>query len=277
MSTQIATRTEYVLGTDAVELERLSFQHRLWSDSAAAHWERAGFGRGKTIMDVGCGPGFATIDLAQSLGPRGKVLAVDESPAFLDYLNRAPRPPSSAPIETVQADVQRLSLSLASVDGAYARWVLSFTPDPEAVIVGVARALRPGAAFAVQDYCNWPALFWAPFSDTLEVIRGAILKAYADRQANPRVAMHVPALLEKHGLRVREIAPLQRVARPGDALWDWPATYLRSFLPRLIKLGLLTAADFQAWEQEWEVLERTPGAYFFTPPQLCITAEKRAK
>ena len=53
---------EYVLGTDRAELERLGLQHQLWSEHAPRAWERAGFQRGMKLLDVGCGPGFATFD-----------------------------------------------------------------------------------------------------------------------------------------------------------------------------------------------------------------------
>jgi SAM-dependent methyltransferase len=56
---------EYVLGTNDEELARLGFQHRVWGEQAFALWERAGFAPGQTILDAGCGPGFATLDLAR--------------------------------------------------------------------------------------------------------------------------------------------------------------------------------------------------------------------
>ena len=54
----------YILGTDKTELERLGFQHRVWSSDAARLWERGRVQRGMHILDLGAGPGFATFDLA---------------------------------------------------------------------------------------------------------------------------------------------------------------------------------------------------------------------
>jgi ubiquinone/menaquinone biosynthesis C-methylase UbiE len=61
------TRTdqkEYALGTNDAEIVRLGVQHKLWSASAFAVWERAGIGVGKTVLDIGCGPGYTSYDLA---------------------------------------------------------------------------------------------------------------------------------------------------------------------------------------------------------------------
>ena len=67
---------EYVLGTNDAEIARLGLQHRLWYAYAYALWERAGIGPGMTVLDAGCGPGFATQDLAALVGPKGKIIAV---------------------------------------------------------------------------------------------------------------------------------------------------------------------------------------------------------
>src|ERR1043166_2067436 len=77
---------EYVLGTHPDELVRLGFQHQLWARYAADAWERAGFGPGKRLLDVGCGPGYASFDLAARVGTRGQVRAIDISERFITHL-----------------------------------------------------------------------------------------------------------------------------------------------------------------------------------------------
>lgn len=78
--------SEYVLGTGEIESTRLGLQHRIWSGPAHWLWERAGIRPGMTVLDVGCGPGHASIDLAEIVGPSGRIYAVDESPLFLKHL-----------------------------------------------------------------------------------------------------------------------------------------------------------------------------------------------
>ncbi|MBI3871900.1 MAG: methyltransferase domain-containing protein [candidate division Zixibacteria bacterium] len=77
---------DYILGTHDEEIDRLALQHRVWRPRALDGWQRAGFTVGKTILDVGCGPGHAAIDLAEIVGPTGKVIAIDRSRRFLDFL-----------------------------------------------------------------------------------------------------------------------------------------------------------------------------------------------
>src|SRR5258706_6203782 len=77
---------DYVLGTHDDEIERLALQHRVWRPRALDAWRRAGFTVGQTLLDVGCGPGMATLDLSEIVGPTGRIVAMDRSRRFLDVL-----------------------------------------------------------------------------------------------------------------------------------------------------------------------------------------------
>ena len=52
---------EYLLGCAPEELHRLGFQHRVWSHATHALWNRAGFGPGQRLVDLGCGPSAAGV------------------------------------------------------------------------------------------------------------------------------------------------------------------------------------------------------------------------
>jgi hypothetical protein len=69
----VAERDEYLLGTDAEELERLRFQHEVWARAGQELFERAGLGAGDVVFDLGCGPGFTSLDLARRVLPGGRV------------------------------------------------------------------------------------------------------------------------------------------------------------------------------------------------------------
>ena len=130
---------EYVLGTHDAELIRLGLQHRLWSREAFDLWERAGIGPGARVLDVGSGPGHAAFDLAQLVTLSGRVIAVDESERFIRYLTAQAEVRGAINIDASVRDVQDLQTPAESVDFAYARWVLCFTPRPDEVVAGVAR------------------------------------------------------------------------------------------------------------------------------------------
>jgi ubiquinone/menaquinone biosynthesis C-methylase UbiE len=77
---------EYILGTDRAELDRLRGQHAAWTSQAYELFERAGLRAGERVLDLGCGPGFTSLELARAVGPAGRVIAVDKSERFLAHL-----------------------------------------------------------------------------------------------------------------------------------------------------------------------------------------------
>src|SRR6185436_9467589 len=74
---------DYVLGTHEEELARLGLQHRVWRPPTLDAWKRAGITVGKRVLDIGAGPGYATVDLAEIVGATGKVVALERSSNFV--------------------------------------------------------------------------------------------------------------------------------------------------------------------------------------------------
>src|SRR2546430_5782925 len=83
-----AKERDYVLGTHDQELERLGVQHEAWRPVVLDCWKNAGVTSGSRVLDVGAGPGYATVDLAEIVGPSGKVVAVERSTNFVSAIRR---------------------------------------------------------------------------------------------------------------------------------------------------------------------------------------------
>ena len=233
---------EYALGTNDAEIVRLGLQHKLWSGPAFALWERAGFRAGQTLLDIGCGPGYTSFDLAGLATPKGRVVAIDESQRFIEHLKSWQQRVGDTTIDARVGDVQHLSLDKESLDGAYQRWVLCFVKDPEAVIRGVAPALKRGGVFAIQDYLHYEGILLAPRSEAWQRFIRVVADAWSDHGGDNNVGLKLPGLLSKHGLTPVEISPLHRVARPNTPLWTWPTIFIETYAPKLVAEGRLTRA-----------------------------------
>ena len=82
--------SSYLLGTHAEQLERLRFQNQLWQPTARAAWQRAGLHTGEHVLDLGAGPGFAALDLAEVVGAEGRVLGLELSDAYVRRAEPSP-------------------------------------------------------------------------------------------------------------------------------------------------------------------------------------------
>jgi ubiquinone/menaquinone biosynthesis C-methylase UbiE len=278
---------EYVLGTDASELWRLGFQHRLWSAAAHDAWAKARIAPGQSILDVGCGPGYAAFDLAFIAGPNGRVVGVDESAPFIAHLNDAarsrPAPTITAHVGDVQhidevlcraADAAHGPSPIATFDLAYARWVLCFVKDPEAVVHAVARLLKPGGRFVVQDYFDYEHMTLAPKRPEFSKIIDAVARSWRARGGNPDLVGILPALMSRAGLKVTHLDSHSRIARPGTTIWNWPTTFWESFVPRLVQMGEITQPDADAFFACWREVSDDPNVFMMLPPVFDVVGEK---
>lgn len=266
---------DYVLGTGDDEFERLGFQHRVWLPTAEAHWQRAGFGLGMRLLDAGCGPGYASQALAEIAGPQGHIIAADASERFIGHAAARPRAPGAAPIETRLADLRELDLPPESLDGAYARWVFCFMAEPERALARIVRALRPGGVLAIQDYLAYAGIRMVPPRPIFTRVFQAVAASWGGAGGDPEAGTRLTEMLARLDMEIREFVPLQLAARPGSLLWRWPETFFYNYLPRLVEMGFLTAADVTAWHAQWAVHSLDPAAFFITPPQVTMLAIKR--
>ncbi len=107
---------------------------------------------GDRVLDLGCGPGTTTHELAHQVGPRGRVLGVDVSPAMVSIARH--RNAGVANVRFVVADVQIDELG-HGFDAAYSRFAMMLLPDPAAGLANLRGALRVGGRLA---FVTWGPL-----------------------------------------------------------------------------------------------------------------------
>jgi len=111
---------------------------------------------GQKVVDLGCGSGTTTLELAARVGPGGEVAGVDISAEMLARGRERAARAGTGNIEFVHADVQVHDLGEARFDAAYLRFGVMFFADPAAAFANVRRALRPGAALS---FVCWQSVF----------------------------------------------------------------------------------------------------------------------
>ena len=282
---------EYVLGTGNDELNRLALQHRLWADAAHSLWRRARVVLGQDVLDVGCGPGFASFDLAQLVTRSGRVVGVDESAAFVAHANAQAGARDLPHLTAHVGDVQSIQAVLAAVrnsareatmplvpsrfDLAYARWVLCFVKDPEAVVAGVALALKPGGRFCINDYFNYRSMTMAPRRESFNKAVEATARSWEARGGNTDIVGVLPRLLEKHGWVVTHLDVHQRVCRGNDTMFVWIDVWWRTYAPKLVEMGLLSKGDLEQLLVDLDEVRSSTVDFVACPPVYEIVAEKR--
>jgi SAM-dependent methyltransferase len=111
---------------------------------------------GQRVVDLGCGSGRTTLELASRVGPGGEVVGVDIAAEMLGRGRERATRLGTGNIEFLHADVQAHDLGESRFDAAYSRFGVMFFADPVAAFANVRRALRPGG---VLSFVCWQSVF----------------------------------------------------------------------------------------------------------------------
>jgi len=248
MSTE---ENEYILGVDPDELQRLRSQHQVWVEQLYSLVRRAGLRDGQVVLDLGCGPGATSFELARFVGSRGKVLARDVSASFITALEQEALRLGLGQVDARQCRVEELDLEGESLDAAYGRWILSWLPDVQCVFAQLGKALKPGGVYVLQEYLNWGAMNLLPRSPVFERGVEACMASWQIGGGTINIAQEVPALAREVGLEVEYFEVNARSGQVGSLIWNWLGDFYEVYLARLVRQGGFAQTDYEDFLAEW--------------------------
>jgi arsenite methyltransferase len=106
---------------------------------------------GETVVDLGCGAGTDLLIAAQMVGPEGRVIGIDMTPAMLERARESAEALGLRNVEVHEALIETLPLPDASVDVVISNGVIDLVPDKDAVFAEIDRVLRPGGRLQIAD------------------------------------------------------------------------------------------------------------------------------
>lgn len=268
---------DYVLGTHDEEVARLGLQHDVWRPIVLETWTRAGLRPGQRVLDVGCGPGYATLDLAAAVGEAGQVFAIDQSARFLAHLTARAAATGLNNVRTFQHDLSRDTLPAAEVDVAWCRWIFAFVSTPQALLRRVVDAIAPGGAIVVHEYMNYATWRTLPPLAELDEFVAVVMASWRADGGEPDVGASLPAWIEESGLTLESVRPLVYVAAPGEPMWRWPAAFVDVGVERLVALGRITPERATAIRTAMADAAGRRGTRMCTPAVLEIIARKDSR
>jgi trans-aconitate methyltransferase len=175
---------------------------------------------GDRILDLGCGDGFLTRQIAES---GATLVGVDSSPQMIAAaLERG--------VDARFASGEALSFD-QEFDAVFSNAALHWMTDQNPVLAGVHRALKPGGRFVAE--CGGQGNIAAIRVALLAVLTARGLAAESIENNRFFSAEEYHALLESHGFRVEEIALIPRATPLPSGMADWLQTFRGSVLAQL--------------------------------------------
>jgi 2-polyprenyl-3-methyl-5-hydroxy-6-metoxy-1,4-benzoquinol methylase len=140
----------YVIRGGEGGYERLALLARTrWADTAAL-LARAGLSPGMRCIDLGCGGGHVTLEIARLVGPEGSVVGVDMDEVKLDLARQAAAEGGLANVEFRQLKVRDWD-EPGSYDAVYSRFLLQHLAEPVELLGRMWAAVRPRGALIVEE------------------------------------------------------------------------------------------------------------------------------
>lgn len=106
---------------------------------------------GERVVDVGCGAGIDSMIAAKFVGPHGRVIGVDMTPAMIEKARRNAADAGMTNVDFRQGIAESLPVETAWADVVISNGVLNLFPDKLAGLQEMARVLKPGGRLQIGD------------------------------------------------------------------------------------------------------------------------------
>lgn len=209
----MTSANSYIIDGGPGGAERLGALARAMAPATDALLDRAGPWAGLAVLDLGCGAGHVTREIARRVGPMGRIVGIDMDPSVLAPAQQAAERDGLA-VTWRQGRAEDLT-DTSAYDVVSARFLLSHLVDPDAVLRRMRRALRPGGRVVLEDIDIAAHAHWPPspaFQRYLELYEATGRLHGAD----PRIGPRLHALLRDAGFVGVDVAISMRVFHEGE-------------------------------------------------------------
>ncbi len=215
---------------------------------------------GDELLDVGCGPGTISADLATLVYP-GQVRGIDISSDVIDLATSTYEDQARENLSFAVDDVYALSSPDASFDVVFAHQILQHLSDPLSALREMRRVLRDDGIVAVRD-ADFAAFAWSPTSEPLERWMQLYHQVTSANGAEADAGRHLPRWVREAGFHSLEVSSSNwTYYSPEERQWWgqlWAERVIQSdFAKQGLAYGFTTTSElseisdaFRAWADD---------------------------
>jgi SAM-dependent methyltransferase len=209
---------------------------------------------GAALLDVGCGPGTITAELAGLVAP-GRVTALEVTEAALDIARAEIERRGLSTVDFAVGDVHALDFPDGTFDVVHAHQVLQHVGDPVAALREMRRVTRPGGLVAVRDG-DYAAFTWFPELPQLDEWLDLYERVARGNGGEPDAGRRLLSWAHAAGFTdVTATSSTWCFANPEDRAWwggMWAERVLNSDMARTaLETEAATRQDLQRISNAW--------------------------
>jgi len=212
----------YVIRGGIQGRERLRILARIMRPSTLNLFEQIRLQPGMTCLDVGCGGGDVTFEIARLVGPAGRVVGIDIDQTKIEMARREATELELSGVEFSVSEIGQSS-GTAEFDVAYARFVLTHLGHPAEALAWMRDQLRPGGVAIIEDI-DFSGHFCHPDSASFRRYVELYTEVVQRNGADPHIGPRLPALLLDNGFQAVEMHVVQPAGIDGEVKLMAPIT-----------------------------------------------------
>jgi ubiquinone/menaquinone biosynthesis C-methylase UbiE len=220
---------------------------------------------GQRLLDVGCGPGTITMDLAALVAP-GRLTAVEVTDDALALARAEAASRGVDGVEFVVTDVHALDFADDTFDVVHAHQVLQHVADPVQALREMRRVCKPGGVVAARDG-DYAGFTWFPEVPELDEWLRLYRQTARGNGGEPDAGRRLLAWAREAGFE--DITPTADVwcyATPEDRQWwggMWADRIVQSDIARsIVASGAASEEDLQRLSAGWRTWAGSPDGWF---------------
>jgi SAM-dependent methyltransferase len=223
---------------------------------------------GISLLDVGCGPGTITADLATRI-TAGRVTALERTAEALNLARAEVDRRGLTNVDFAVGDVHALDLPDDAFDVVHAHQVLQHVADPVAALREMRRVTRPGGVVAARD-SDYAGFHWFPLVPELDEWLALYQRVARGNGGEPDAGRRMPAWARAAGFTdVTATASVWGFATDEDRQWwggMWADRILKSDMAETaLRTGAATETDLRRISDGWRRWADDPDGFFAIP------------
>ncbi len=221
--------------------------------------------RGEKILDVGCGVGFLSYEIALQTGDSGRVSGIDQNSEMILHANN--RCESLRNTEFYEANAEDLTFTEESFDAACCTQVLLYVNDVSHVLSGIRRVLKPAGRIIIVE-TDWRGVV---LNSDYDSITRKIFSAWDAAVPSPNLPVRLGPILIDNGFCNVDVEPIPILnteytpSQFSHGMMNW-------ITRNALKKGFITKEQSQNWLDDLDEKGKS-GNYFFCVNRFLFSAQ----